>query len=255
MWHVAHRWSVLWCGLLLALTQTVAVADDVPIIETEDKTPGSLRGWHLYDLDNASAVLGDKLTFVGRYDAKEHSVSLLSPPWITVAFAREKKPGEDRILTWQVFAFQCEDAPAGVEDKGFVKITGQTALHRPELTPQQKYDQQINIFRIQIAEAEAVPCVRAIEQLEKDAVAEVRQAETRLKEICTKQNLTYNFAADSLSWSWYKDRLAFTTTVTTHPRFSFKPVSYATISVLFDPATGKATQLVFQRRVWQDPRD
>lgn len=227
----------------------------LPIDEIEDKHPGSLRGWHLYQDNNARATVGDAISFIGQYQPESNRILFQQPPWITVAFASDKAKAGERPDTFQAFVVHPQPSPVGLEANGYARFKGVLKVNQPHLSTNYKDDRNIPVFQVNLTEANAIRLAQPVDKLQQSCPAIVRQAEPRLREWCARNHLKYNFDASNLSMSWYHGRIAFTAPVTTYPRFSFTPVPYATLSVLFDPETGNPTGLIIQRRIWQDPHD
>jgi hypothetical protein len=228
---------------------------ELPISVTEDKNPGSLHLWHLYERTDATAAVGDEITVVGRIPAGESQILLEAPPWLTVAFSKEKKHGADRPGTFQAFSLQCEERPKDLDTTGFATMTGRVLVNRPELSADVKYQQNIPVFRMEVSKVTPLHCRRSLDELQKAAAAGIRSADGRIRKLCASHGLQYEFDDSKLSHSWYQGLIAFTSIVSKHPVFSFRPVPYATISVLYKLETGELTGFVFTRRVWQDPHD
>jgi len=234
---------------------TTADTKSPPISVIEDKTPGSLHRWHLYERIDATATVGDEISFVGRVEAACNEVRLEEPPWFTVAFSKEPPDGADRVPTYQAFSFQCDKLPEDIDATGFARFTAKVLVNRPDLSNDAKSRKSIPVFRIEPVRVAPIRCRRALDDLKKSAAADIRAVEPRLRELCGRYNLRYDFDESKLSHSWYKGRVAFTSIATTHPVFSIKPLPYATISALYEPETGRLFGFVFTRRIWQDPPD
>jgi len=232
-----------------------ADAKSIPISVIEDKTPSSLYLWHLYERTDATATVGDEISFVGRVEAATKEVHLEDPPWFTVVFSKEPPAGADRAPTYQAFSFQCDKPPKGIDATGFARFTGKVLVNRPDLSIDAKSQKNIPVFRIEPVKVVPIRCRHALDDLKKSAVADIRAVEPRLRELCGRYNLRYDFDESKLSRSWYKGCIAFTSIATTHPVFSTKPLPYATISALYEPETGRLSGFVFMRRIWRDPPD
>jgi len=230
-------------------------AKSPPISVIEDKTPGSLHRWRLYERTDATATVGDEISFVGRVEAAGNEVRLEEPPWLTVAFSKEPPAGADRPPTYQAFSFQCDKLPEDIDATGFARFTAKVLVNRPDLSNDAKSRKNIPVFRIELVKVAPIRCRRALDDLKKSAAADIRAVEPRLRELCGRYNLRYDFDESKLSHSWYKGCVAFTSIATTHPVFSIKPLPYATISALYEPETGRLSGFVFMRRIWRDPPD
>ena len=228
---------------------------ELPIQVVDNGENGSLSLWHLYEREHATAVVGNEITFVGRVEPGKTEIQFKSPPWLTVAFSAEKKPGDGGSDTCQEFTLQSAERPHDLDAIGFAEFTGKVQVNRPELSSHEKYDKGIPVFRIALTRAKPIHCAKSPEQLLKDAVADLRQAEPRLRELCKQNQLEYAPDESKFASSWYQGCIACTTILSKHPGFSFAPVPYATISVLYNPETGKPARFIFMRRIWQDPRD
>jgi hypothetical protein len=247
---------VLWTQQL-GCNSAAMLANDVqplPIVVQEDKTPGSLMRWHLYERLDETSVVGERITLVGQFDRDKKQILLASPPWLTVAFAGEKGANAEGIKTLQVFSFAC-DGLEGLDEVGFATFTGKIVEHRPDLSAADKDRQRIPPLRLEVTKLQGIRSLRSPAELLKVAEDDIRKIEPQLRELCAKYELTYDFDPSKLSSSWFEGNVACTSIATKHPRFSFKPLPYATISVLYDPVTGKPTRYLFTRRIWQDPRD
>jgi len=253
--------GVFACGLLSAAEaadrQPMAARDAKwPAISViEDETPDNLQLWRLYERTDAVARVGDEISFVGRGEAKGHEVHLEEPPWFTVAFSKEPSKDAGLTRTYQVFSLQCDKLPEDIDTAGFIRITAKVLVNRPALSDDAKSRKNIPIFRIEPVRITPIRCRRTLEDLKKSSVADIRAVEPRLRELCSRYNLMYDFDESKLSHSWYKGYVAFTSIVTAHPVFSRQPMPYATISALYDPETGRLSGFVFTRRIWQDPPD
>ncbi len=234
-----------------------AAADAVspPISIIEDKMPDSLHRWYLYERTDVTATVGDEISFVGRVEAASNEVHLEEPPWFTVAFSKESLGGADRAPTYQAFSFQCDKLPEDIDATGFARFTAKVLANRPDLSNEAKSQKDVPVFRIEPVKVVPIRCRRALDDLKKSAAADIRAVEPRLRELCGRYNLRYDFDESKLSRSWYKGCVAFTSIATTHPMFSVKPLPYATISALYEPETGRLSGFVFARRIWQDPPD
>lgn len=232
-----------------------ATKEGLPIVVREEKRPESLHLWHLYERLDETTRVGEKVTFVGRLRPQERKVSLHSPPWFIVGLTPETDPRKERSKTVQAFEFAVDVVPMGFDGEGFGTFTGTVGFHSPDLSTNDKLDAGIPVFHLAVTKADAIPCKVPIHDLRKRAAVQVRQSEGAIRAVCERHGLTYAFDAERLAMSVYEGQLAFTSIVTRHPRFSFTPVPYATISVLFDPANGEPKRFILTRRIWQDPRD
>ncbi len=228
---------------------------ELPIEVIEDTHPASLRLWHLYENADASATVGDSITFTGQYRPESNSIYLQQPPWITVTFAPSKERGSDRPATFQAFELRPQTPPPGLAAHGYAHFKGVLKVNQPDLSTDYKYQHDIPVFMVDLTDTKAIPLAQPMETLQQSCPAIIEQAAPRLRKLCDQYKFQYNFDASKLAKSWYRGSIAFTAPITTYPRFSFTPVPYATISVLFAPETGRPTSLVLQRRIWQDPRD
>lgn len=236
---------ILLAGLAAAWMPRCAGMDDLPIEVVKDPRPDALHAWHLYDHDGDSPTVGDRIACVGQYDAAARRVLLRQPPWLVVS----PEPGADRSRTRQVFSIGIAAAPDGLDADGFARFHG--VLVADKANP----DGGDRGYRLDAAQAEPIRLARPLAALEADVAGIVRGSEAGLRAVCTTHDLRYDFDPDPMGMSWHGGRIAFTTRLSAHPGFSFKPVPYATVSVLFDPATGAADRLVVTRRFWADPPD
>lgn len=232
-------------GATFALAPPCRGADGPPIEVAEDPRPDALHAWHLYDHDGDSPSVGDRVTCVGQFDATSRRIVLRQPPWLIVS----PDPGADRRRTRQVFDVGLEVAPDGLDADGFARFAGILVADEPD--PADGAPR----YRLDAARAEPIRLGRPLADLEADVPGIVRDAEARLREVCAEHGLRYDFDPEPLGMSWQHGRIAFTARLSAHPGFSFTPVPYATVSVLFDPAKGAADGLVVTRRLWADPRD
>lgn len=231
-------------------------AEEPPPISIEalrNDRADALSRWHLYEGEGARAEDGGRVTFVGRFAKGATEIDLESPPWMTVAFSHRRNPDETQTRTVQTFAFHCDMRPRDLDAVGYAAFTGKIVIKRPAAG--EEFDEWAPKFRIDLLETAPIPCVTPPDELRKQAAAEVARAEERLRALCDKHQLEYAFDANALSSSWYQGCIAFTSTVSRTPVYTRTPVPYATISVLFNPQTGKATRLLFMHRIRQDPRD
>ncbi|QOV91175.1 hypothetical protein [Humisphaera borealis] len=242
----------VWPALLAA--ETPPQVELPTLTDKVDPQPGSLHLWHLYEFPFENARVGERINIVARSKAGTNDLALLSPPWVTVSFDRQPPAGGERGATYQAFGFAAE-AIKGIDDDGLVGVSGVIEVNRPELSTDEKTAKDLHIFRLSEVRGGPIRLKRSIRQMNDDVPGIVRASEGRLIDLCKRHSLKYDYDPKSLAWSWYAGRLAFTTICTKHPVFSFKPVPYATLSVLFDPAKGTAVELIFMRRTWQDPRD
>ena len=239
------------------LTQPASPAShrELPIEVIEDTHPASLRLWHLYENADATATVGDAITFIGQYRPESNYIVLQQPPWITVAFAPGKERGGNHPDTFQAFVVRPQTPPTGLDAHGYAHFKGVLKINQPGLSTDYKSQHDIPVFMADLTDIKAIPLTQPMEKLQQSCPAIIQDAEPRLRTLCDQYKLQYNFDASKLAMSWYRGSIAFTAPVTTYPRFSFTPIPYATISVLFAPETGKPAGLVLQRRIWQDPRD
>jgi hypothetical protein len=220
-------------------------AVELPIEVVADPEPGALRGWHLYVHDGDAPTVGDRVAVVGQYETATGRVMLRQPPWLTV----RPEPGAGRGRTRQVFSVGVGPAPEGLDADGFVRCHGVLVADEPGP------DGDAPRYRLATVQTEPIRLARPIATLEADAPAVVEREAKRLRAICAAHGLRYDPAAEPLGMSWHRGRIAFTSRLSAQPPFSFKPVPYATVSVLYDPATGAAERLVVTRRMWADPPD
>jgi hypothetical protein len=232
-----------------------AVAMLPTICVAEEKTPDSLHLWHLYEPTDVTAAVGDEISFVGRVEYTGNKVHLENPPWFMVAFSKEESFESDRAKTYQVFSFQYGKLPEVLDVHSFARFTAKVLVNRPDLSIDEKSQRNIPLFSVEPVKTTLVRFGRPFDDLKKSATIDIRTIEPRLRELCGRYNLSYDFDANKLSYSWYRGSVAFTSIVTRHPVFSLKPVPYATISALYEPETGRLSGFVFMRRIWQDPPD
>jgi hypothetical protein len=235
--------------------QVVAETKMPGINVIEDETPGSLHLWHLYERTDATAAVGDEISFVGKVEDFNSEVRLEDPPWITIAVFSENLTETDRVQTFQAFSFQYDKQPMDIDLAGFVRFTAKLLVNRSDLSNEAKSRMSVPLFRIEPVKVVPIRCGRSLGDLKKAAAADIHAMEPSFRELCNKYNLRYNFDESKLSRSWYKGQIAFTSIATTHPVFSIRPIPYATISALYEPETGRLSGFVFTRRVWQDPPD
>lgn len=219
--------------------------------ELRDDQPESLHRWHLYEFPFETATVGQRISFVGRYDQKNDEVAPVCPPWITVGRTEKPPPGKDRVDTLQTFAFQAARLE-GLDEDRLAHVSGTIALPDP---PAKDNPADRPPFRLTEVRGEAIRLSKTLAAMEQSVPAIVEASAARVKALCGKSGLTYAFDPETLSWSWYHGSVAWTAICTPHPRYSRKPVPYATLSVLFDPAKGTATELILMHRIWQDPPD
>lgn len=220
-------------------------AHDVPIEVLEDPRPDALHAWHLYDHDGGAPTAGDRVGCVGWWDAAMNRLDLRQPPWLVVS----PEPGADRSRSRQVFSVGLAAAPTGLDADGFVRVEGILVADDPEPADDSPR------YRLEATRAAPIRLGRPLAELEADAAGVVRAEEARLRKVCAEHGLRYDFDPEPTGTSWYEGRIAFTARLSMHPGFSFEPVPYATVSVLYDPATGRADRLVVTNRLWADPRD
>jgi hypothetical protein len=254
------------CGVLAFGVLSSAAQDDQtstaemvekspPISVIEDKTPDSLHLWHLHERTDATATVGDEISFIGQVEAAGNEVRLEEPPWLTVAISKEPPAGANHAPAYQLSSFPCDQLPKSIDATGFVRFTAQLLVNRPDLSNDAKSRKNIPLLRIEPVKIEPIPCRRTVADLKKSAAADIRAIEPRLRELCGRYNLRYDFDESKLARSWYQGQMAFTSIASTHPLFSTEPLPYATISALYEPVTGQLSGFVFTRRIWQDPPD
>lgn len=236
--------------LLLAALATIpkpdrARAAELLIDVVEDAEPAALHAWHFYDHDGDSPTVGDRVALVGQFNAASRRVMLRQPPWLVVS----PEPGADPGRTRQVFSVGVAAAPDGLDADGFARFEGVLVADEPDP------DDGARRYRLDAARAEPIRLARPLAALEAEVVGIVRGEEARLRAICAEHGLRYDFDPAPMGTSWPDARIAFTARLSAHPGFSFKPVPYATVTVLFDPVSGRADRLVVTRRLWADPPD
>ncbi len=255
---VSSRMGIVLVAAAVLLVAPLCRAVEPPPVAIKelrvDRTD-ALSRWHLYEADDARAKDGGQVKFVGRFAKGDAQIRLISPPWMTVAFLHKPAPHETQNRTVQTFAFHCDTRPRDLDDVGYATFTGKIVMKQPDPAAGESFDERVPEFRIELLETAPIRCVTPPDELQKQAVAEVARAEARLRALCDKHQLEYAFDAKALSSSWYQGCIAFTSTVSKAPIYTRQPVPYATISVLFNPETGKATRLIFMHRIRQDPRD
>lgn len=222
-----------------------ADAAERPIDVLEDPRPEALHAWHLYDHDGDSPVVGDRIRVVGQVDAASRRVMLRQPPWLVVS----PEPGAERIRNRQVFGLALAARPVGLDADEFARLEGTLVVDEEALAAGEPG------YRLAAARVEPIRLARPLAALEADVAGIVEHEAPRLRAICAEHDLRYDYAPEPTGMSWHDGRIAFTARLSAHPGFSFKPVPYATVSVLYDPATGTADRLVVTRRLWADPRD
>ncbi|MFM7109472.1 MAG: hypothetical protein ACKOZU_12920 [Planctomycetaceae bacterium] len=236
---------LLLAALVAILPPRSARSGELPLDVVEDLRPDALHAWHLYDHEGDSPTVGDRISLVGQFDVESRSVVLRQPPWLVVS----PEPRADRSRTRQVFAVGLAQAPEGLDADGFMRVEGTLVAADPDP------DDGDRGYRLDAARAEPIRLARPLAELEADVAGIVRGAEARLRTVCMEHELRHDFDPDPLGMSWHNGRIAFTARLSAHPGFSFKPVAYATVSVVFDPATGEADRLIVTRRLWADPPD
>ena len=216
-----------------------------PIDVVEDSRPDALHAWHLYDHDGDSPTVGDRVTLVGQFDPASRSVLLRQPPWLMVSPA----PGAEPSRARQIFSVGLADPPHGLDADGFMRVEATLVAADPDP------DDGAPRYRLDGARVEPIRLARPVAALAADVAGAVRGAEARLRALCAEQGLRYDFDPEPTGMSWHDGRIAFTARLSAHPGFSFKPVPYATVSVLFKPTTGRVDRIIVTRRLWADPRD
>lgn len=158
--------------------------------------------------------------------------------------------------TCQCFSLKLDQPLLSLRHREYAWFTGEVQLNRPELLVVHKLNNEIPVFKIALKSVKLIHVERYPNLLQEDFPGIVKKAEPRLRGLCQKYHLRYQLGEkEDTAASWYANCIAITCLATAKPPFSFAPVPYATVTVLFEPATGKPKGIMFVRRSHQDPRD